>query len=91
MQHVQAYNSNNDPLSQGQDHRELILGNMGWFGGAVMLTGGLPRAAGQRIELETGKLVFQGEAGGHSAINAVRVLEQEAKKNEVQTVVAKTQ
>ncbi|AHF17992.1 DUF4280 domain-containing protein [Niabella soli] len=91
MQQVQAYNSNNDPLNQAQDHREMILGNMGWFGGGVMLTGGLPRAAGQRMELDTGKFVLQGQSGGHAAINAVRVLEQEAKKSGGQTVVAKTQ
>ena len=49
------------------------MGRLGWFGGLVYLTGGLPRAAGQRMEIETDVGLIK----GHTAIHIVNELEKE--------------
>lgn len=91
MNHVQAYDSDNDILNAAQDSREGLLKTLGFVGRLTAATGGLPRAAGQRMELKTDKMVLQGESFGHAAINAVNALEKEAAEAASRTVVAKTQ
>ena len=73
MNHVQAYNASDDPLNKAQDNREKILGKLGWVGGLAYLTGGLPRASGQRMEIETDVGIVK----GHTAIHIVNQLEKE--------------
>ena len=73
MNHVQAYNASDDPLNMAQDNREKILGRLGWVGGLAYLTGGLPHAAGQRMEIETDVGLIK----GHTAIHIVNQLEKE--------------
>ncbi|WP_347217959.1 PAAR-like protein [Chryseobacterium sp.] len=90
MNHVQAYNGSSDPLNAVQDSREGVLKTLGFVGRLVNKTKGLPRAAGERMEVDTG-LPLQGAGGGHSAINVVRALEKEAADAASRTVNAKTQ
>lgn len=90
MNHVQAYNGSSDPLNAVQDSREGVLKTLGFVGKLVGKTKGLPRAAGERMEVDTG-LPLQGAGGGHSAINVVRALEKEAASAASRTVIAKTQ
>lgn len=90
MSHVQAYNGSSDPLNAVQDSREGVLKTLGFVGKLVNKTKGLPRAAGERMEVDTG-LPLQGAGGGHSAINVVRALEKEAANSASRTVNAKTQ
>lgn len=71
--HVQAFNATDDPLNMIQDKREKLLGKLGWLGGLAFLTGGLPKAAGQRMEIETDVGIIK----GHSAIHIVNELEKE--------------
>jgi len=73
MNNVQAYNATDDPLNMAQDHREAIIGRMGWFGGLLLLNESLPRAAGQRMEIETDVGIVK----GHTAIHIVNQLEKE--------------
>ncbi|MGE8552532.1 MAG: PAAR-like protein [Chryseobacterium jejuense] len=91
MNHVQAYNSDNDILNAVQDSREGVLKTLGFVGKLVGKTKGLPRAAGERMELETDNMVMQGKSFGHAAINAVKALEREAAAAASRTVKAKTQ
>lgn len=62
-EHVNAYSSDDDPLSIAQDNREIIIsgllskfGNIGKLMGLAGLDGALPRASGQRIGLETDEI-----------------------------------
>lgn len=73
MNHIQAYNATDDPLNMSQDKREKILGKLGWLGGLAYITGGLPKAAGQRMEVETDVGIIK----GHTAIHIVNELEKE--------------
>lgn len=91
MNHVQAYNSDNDILNAIQDSREGVLKTLGFVGKLVGKTKGLPRAAGERMELETDNMIMQGKSFGHAAINAVKALEREAAAAASRTVKAKTQ
>lgn len=91
MNHVQAYNSDNDILNAVQDSREGVLKTLGFVGKLVGKTKGLPRAAGERMELETDNMIMQGKSFGHAAINAVKALEREAAAAASRTVKAKTQ
>ncbi len=91
MNHVQAYNSDNDILNAVQDSREGVLKTLGFVGKLVGKTKGLPRAAGERMELETDNMVMQGKSFGHAAINAVKALERESAAAAGRTVKAITQ
>ncbi len=86
MSHVQAYNASSDPLNMAQDNREVLLSHMGWLGAAVYLTHGLPRAAGQRMQIPTDVSILK----GHTAIYIVNQLEKElAAKEGNSSVIAK--
>lgn len=73
MTNVQAYNASDDPLNMAQDNREKVLSKLSWVGGLAYLTGGLPRAAGQRMEIETDVGIIK----GHTAIHIANQLEKE--------------
>ena len=73
MNNVQAFNATDDPLNKAQDNRDKVLGLLGWIGAIANLTGGLQRASGQRMEIETSVGIVK----GHTAIHIVNQLEQE--------------
>lgn len=70
---IQAYSSDDDILTTLSNNREKILGKLGWVGDLAYLTGGLPRAAGQRMEIETDVGIIK----GHTAIHIANQLEKE--------------
>ena len=65
--HVQSFYSQNDILNMGQDNREIIGGGTTMLspktGRGILLGDDLPRAAGQRIGIDTG--VFTDPITGH--------------------------
>lgn len=75
MNNTQAYNASDDPLNKVQDNREALLGAIGSkfpiLGSVLGLTNALPRASGQRMEIETDV----GIAKGHTAIHIVNELQ----------------
>lgn len=77
MNNTQAYNASDDPLNKVQDNREALVGAIGSkfpiLGSVLGLTNALPRASGQRMEIETDV----GIAKGHTAIHIVNQLEEE--------------
>lgn len=80
MDNVQAYNATDDPLNLAQDNREAILGGIGSklpiIGSILGLTKALPRASGQRMEINTDVGIVK----GHTAIHIVNQLEKELEK-----------
>lgn len=77
MNNVQAYNASDDPLNLAQDNRESVVGVIGSkfpiIGSILGLSGALPRASGQRMEINT----EVGIVKGHTAIHIVNQLEKE--------------
>lgn len=77
MNNVQAYNASDDPLNLAQDNRGTVVGTVGSIfpiiGSVLGLSGALPRASGQRMEINTDV----GIKKGHTAIHIVYQLEKE--------------
>lgn len=77
LNNIQAYNATDDPLNMAQDNRETVVGLIGsklpFIGSILGLSGALPRASGQRIEIETDVGLIK----GHTAIHIVNQLERE--------------
>lgn len=74
---IQAYSSDDDILTTISDNREKLLGKLSWAGGLALLTGGLPRNNGQRMELETNVPWLPNPAEGHSPKYIIQALEKE--------------
>ncbi|WP_312820554.1 PAAR-like protein [Kaistella carnis] len=77
MNNVQAYNASDDPLNLAQDNRESVVGAIGSkfpiIGSVLGLSGALPRASGQRMQINTDVGILK----GHTAIHIVNQLEKE--------------
>lgn len=75
--HIQAYYSNKDPLNKVQDNRNPIFTLVGTtqptLAGLASVTGALPQALGQRIQVDSGGTVFS----NHSTDPMEKALEEQ--------------